>query len=149
MPFFTSKPPLNLDKKGAPPNPPSGDCDVNLTPYIQVILVRCSPITSSCTLTSLQYQLHHFQLHLCSLIRNTQQASAPHFFKDPLFHLQNAPEPGRKQAPPQAYVFYFLFRPPIGVAAIPTSPHESTLSPILPNHFILHAKSLSPSTGPQ
>ena len=83
---------------------------------MQVLFARCSPITSSCTLTSLQYQLHHFRLHLCSLIRNTQQASAPHFFKDPLFYFKNAPqpEPGRKQAPPKTYVFYFLFRPLAG-----------------------------------
>ena len=37
---------------------------------------------------------------LCSLIRNTPQASAPHFLRGALFHLQNDPEPGRQRAHP-------------------------------------------------
>ena len=52
-----------------------------------------------------------------------------------------------KKAPPQTNIFYFLFLPPIGVAAMSTSPHKSILCPMLANHFILHAKSPSPSTG--
>ena len=74
------------------------------------------------------------------MIRNTQQASAPHFLPGALFHLQNAPDQRRKRAP---YAFDFLFLPPIEVAAMSTSPHASTLCPMLPNHFILHAKSLA------
>ena len=68
---------------------------------IRVTAMSTSPHTST-----LCHQLHHFQLHLCSLIRNTQQASDLHFFKDPLFHLQNAPKPGRK--PPQTNVHILL-----------------------------------------
>ena len=40
-----------------------------------------------------------------------------------------------------------LFLPPVRVAAMSTSPHEGTLCPMLANHLILHAKSVSPSTG--
>ena len=39
------------------------------------------------------------------------------------FFTSKTPEPGRKRAPPQPYyVFYFLFLPPVGVAAMSTSP---------------------------
>ena len=69
----------------------------------------------------------------CSLIRNTPQASAPHFLTGALFHLQ-------KGHPPKS--MYFIFLPPTSMAAILTSSYESTLCPILPNHFILHANSL-------
>ena len=34
------------------------------------------------------------------MIRNTQQANAPHFLPGALFHLQNAPEQRRKRAHP-------------------------------------------------
>ena len=37
---------------------------------------------------------------------------------------------------------YFPFLPLIGVAAMSTSPHNITLCPMLPHHFLLHAKSL-------
>ena len=50
------------------------------------------------------------------------------------------PEQRRKRTP---YVFNSLLLPPIEVAAMSTSPHASTLCPMLPNHFILHAKSLA------
>ena len=85
----------------------------------------------------LQYQLHHFQLlfvhsncihiciftkacrlarpcapHLCSLISNTQQTSAPHFLRGALFHLQIAPEPGRKRAPPRNLCILLLVSTP-------------------------------------
>ena len=79
---------------------------------------------------------------LCSLIRNTPPASAPHFLRGALFHLQLLPEPDRKgHPPPRPYVFYFPFLPPIGVAAMSTSPHNITLC-CKPHHFLLHAKSL-------
>ena len=98
-----SKTPLNRDpepgQKRAPP--PKAMCSTfcfcplsvwlrcQLHP-IKVFFARFQPITSSCTPKWLQYQLHHFQIHLCSMIRNTQQASAPHFLPGALFHLQNA-----------------------------------------------------------
>ena len=71
---------------------------------------------------------------LCSLIRNTPPASAPHFLRGALFHLQIPPELGRKGAPPLLH--------PVIVAAMSTSPHEINLCPMLPHHFLLHAKSL-------
>ena len=49
--------------------------------------------------------------HLCSLFGNTQQASAPQFLRGALIQLENALEPGVKRAPPQNYVFCFLFLP--------------------------------------
>ena len=55
---------------------------------IKVFLARCYPITPSCTLKWLHYQLHHFRIHLCSMIRNTQQASAPHFLQGAPFSPQ-------------------------------------------------------------
>ena len=81
------------------------------------------------------------------------QASALHFLRGALFALQNAPEPGpwtgtKKGTAPQSYVLYFLFLPPISVAAMSTSPHKSILCPISANHFILHAQVAAISTSP-
>ena len=51
-------------------------------------------------------------------------------------------------APPQTYVFCFLFLPPVCVAAMSTSTHNKrTFCPMLANHLILYAKSLSPSNN--
>ena len=109
-------------------------------------------ITSTYTLQSLQYLFTlpialHINPHcrLCSLIRNTPPASAPHFLRGALFHLQLLPEPERKRAP-RPYVFYFPFLPLIGVAAMSTSPHNINRCPMLPHRCLLHAKSLSGPT---
>ena len=48
----------------------------------------------------------------------------------------------KKGTPPQTYVFYFPILPPVGVAAMSTSPRDITLCPMLPHRFLLHAKSL-------
>ena len=60
-----------------------------------------------------------------------------------------APEPpppflltDQKGTTPQTYVFYFQFLPPVSVAVTSISPHEINLCPMLPHHFLLHAKSL-------
>ena len=65
-------------------------------------------LTKACRLASPIVPPHS---HLCLLFGNTQQASAPHFLRGALYHLQNASEPGRKRAPPQTCVFYFLLLP--------------------------------------
>ena len=71
---------------------------------------------------------------LCSLIRNTPLASAPHFLLG--VPILIAPEPDEK-APPQTYAFYFPFLPPVSVAVMSASPHEINHCPMLPHHFLL------------
>ena len=63
-----------------------------------------------------------------------------------LFHLQSTPAPGRRRTHP------LLNLPSVCtsylVPAIPTSPHKSTLRPMLANHFILRAQVAPISTSP-
>ena len=84
----------------------------------------------------------HIYIYVCiSLTRNTPPASASLPEGCPFISnsSRNQSEKGR---PPRPCVFYFPFLPLIGVAAMSTSPHNITLCPMLPDHFLLHAKSL-------
>ena len=60
----------------------------------------------------------------------------------PFFTPKSSRNRAKKGNPPQTYVFYFPFLPPISVAAMSTSPHEINLCPMLPHHFLFRAKSL-------
>ena len=124
--------------------------------YIKVRFARCSPITSSCTLKGLQYQLHrHFRqffLHstLCIYVSSRKSPDnfaprppitifahwlAPHSklppltsFEGALLNLQYDPQPRRKRAP----VYYTFCQPPMRLPAMSTSPLPATLSPLYP-----------------
>ena len=60
----------------------------------------------------------------------------------PFFTSKSLLNRGKKGHPPQTYAFYFPFIYTLSVAAMSTSPHEIDLCPMLPHHFLLHAKSL-------
>ena len=117
----------------------------------RVFSISTSPLPATWNLYTYVYPHHSLPIaspmaphgRVCSLIRNTPQATAPQFLGAAFFHFQNAPEQGRKSPPPPILCIRLPVSTPIEVAAMSTSPHESTLCPMLPNHFILHAKSLA------
>ena len=69
------------------------------------------------------------------MIRNTQQASAPHFLPGVFFPFQNVPKQRQKRAP---YVFDFLFLSPIEMDTMSISPHAIFLPDVT-----LYTKSLA------
>ena len=88
--------------------------------------------------------------HLCSLIGAAQRATASHFLRGALFHLQNSPPPIRNRALPSNLCTQLSLSTPVRVAAMSTSLHKGTLCPMLANHFIFRAQvaATSPSLRP-
>ena len=139
MPLFTAKALLNQDGKGL-----SLHLQYQLHHFRLLFVHSTIPIylyVSSPSLPIASHMAPHSRL--CSLTRNTPQASAPHFLRGALFHLQDAPERDEKGHPRQTYVFYSLFLPLSVWLRCQLHPHESILCLMLANHFILHAKSLA------
>ena len=86
----------------------------------RVFSISTSPLPATWNLYTYVYPHHSLPIaspmaphgRVCSLIRNTPQATAPQFLGAAFFHFQNAPEQGRKSPPPpKSYVFDFLFLP--------------------------------------
>ena len=107
----------------------SGACDANFTPYtyslhnvslslhlpparrshVHLTTSCCSFSTLPCTLMSIYGDLLTYppfashvrpRRRLCSLVRNTPPAKAPHFLRGALFHFKIHPKQEQKRAPP-------------------------------------------------
>ena len=126
MPFFTSTTLLNPDEKAHPlfptvyrvpamPTSPHTRTLYIMLAYHFILRTHVAPISTSplpATLCPLYLHTHiyiyffTYPTHCLAheppppSLLNTPPASAPHFLRDALFHLQIPPEPGQKRAPP-------------------------------------------------